>query len=64
MVKWTNSLLVPPQPHVLELMGAATQIPRLAILIANSFNNAPDYNPWWFDPEEAHKLIAALKNSA
>lgn len=30
VVKWTNSLLTPPVPHVLELMGAASQIPRLA----------------------------------
>ena len=58
VVKWTNSLLTPPPPHILQLMGAASQIPPLASRIANGFNNPPDYNPWWFDPNEAQKLIA------
>ncbi|MGH9580297.1 MAG: styrene monooxygenase/indole monooxygenase family protein, partial [Terriglobales bacterium] len=35
---WTNSLLTPPAPQVLQLMGAASQIPALAGKIANSFN--------------------------
>ena len=59
--RWTNSLLPPPAPHVLQLMGAASQIPKLASIIANGFNNPPDYNPWWFDPAEANKLIATLQ---
>lgn len=62
--RWTNSLLTPPPPYILELMGAATQIPELASRIANGFNNPPDYNPWWFDEEEAHRLIDSLKASA
>ncbi len=61
VVKWTNSLLVPPSPHVLELMGAASQIPKLASIIANGFNDPPNYNPWWFEPEEAKKLIRKLQ---
>ena len=55
---WTNSLLTPPPPHILQLMGAASQIPWLARKIANGFNNPPDYSPWWFDAKEAEKLIA------
>jgi styrene monooxygenase A-like protein len=57
VVKWTNSLLVPPEPQILQLMGAASQIPRLASKIANGFNNPPDYAPWWFDAVEADKTI-------
>jgi hypothetical protein len=57
VVKWTNSLLVPPAPQILQLMGAASQIPRLAHRIANGFNNPPDYSPWWFDATEAEKTI-------
>jgi flavin-dependent dehydrogenase len=60
VVKWTNSLLTPPPPHILQLMGAASQIPPLAGRIANGFNNPPDFNPWWFDANEAGKLIASL----
>ncbi len=64
VVKWTNTLLTPPPPHILQLMGAASQIPPLASRIANGFNNPPDYNPWWFDPNEAQKLIAKQQAGA
>jgi len=57
VVKWTNSLLVPPEPQILQLMGAASQIPALARRIANGFNNPPDYAPWWFDAAEADNTI-------
>ncbi len=64
VVKWTNTLLTPPPPHILQLMGAASQIPPLASKIANGFNNPPDYNPWWFDANEAQKLIGAQQAGA
>src|SRR6266446_3315816 len=64
VVKWTNSLLVPPAPHILQLMGAASQIPPLASKIANGFNNPPDYSPWWFDPAEADKVIKQMAGVA
>src|SRR5712692_3829135 len=61
VVKWTNSLLTPPPPHVLGLMGAASQIPKLAGMISNGFDHPPDYNPWWFSAEEADALIKKLQ---
>ncbi len=64
VVKWTNSLLTPPPAHILQLMGAASQIPALASKITNGFNNPPDYNPWWFDPAEAQKLLGGQQMSA
>ncbi len=64
VVKWTNSMLTPPPPHILQLMGAASQIPPLASKIANGFNNPPDYSPWWFSPAEAEKLIASMAGAA
>jgi hypothetical protein len=64
VVRWTNSLLTPPPPQVLQLMGAASQIPQLASKIANAFNNPPDYAPWWFDAGEAERLIKKLANAA
>ena len=64
VVKWTNTLLTPPPPHILQLMGAASQIPPLASKIANGFNNPPDYHPWWFDANEAQKLIGAQQAGA
>jgi hypothetical protein len=64
VVKWTNSLLTPPPPYILQLMGAASQMPALAAKIANGFNNPPDYDPWWFDPAEAQKLLTGQQMSA
>jgi hypothetical protein len=64
VVRWTNSLLVPPAPQILQLMGAASQIPPLASKIANGFNNPPDYSPWWFDPGEADKMIKQMAGVA
>ncbi len=60
VVKWTNSLLVPPAPQILQLMGAASQIPLLARKIANGFNNPPDYSPWWFDQAQADNVIKQM----
>ena len=39
VVKWTNSLLVPPVPQILRLMDAASRAPPLARKIANGFNH-------------------------
>lgn len=64
VVKWTNSLLIPPAPQILQLMGAASQISPLARKIANGFNNPPDYSPWWFEPEEADKIIKQMAGVA
>jgi len=64
VVRWTNSLLVPPAPQILQLMGAASQIPPLSKRIANGFNNPPDYSPWWFDEIEANKMIKQSADAA
>jgi len=59
VVRWTNSLLTPPAPHVQQLLQAASENPDLAHRIANGFNNPVQYSPWWFEPAEAERLIAA-----
>jgi hypothetical protein len=57
VVSWTNSLLTPPPPHILALLGAAGQAPALAARIANGFDNPTDYFPWWTDAQACHQLI-------
>ena len=57
VVNWTNSLLTPPPPHILALLGAAGQAPALAARIANGFDNPPDFFPWWADPAACQQLI-------
>jgi hypothetical protein len=57
---WTNALLQPPPPHVLNIMGSAQAYPRLARRIANGFDNPVDFFPWFAVPEEADKYLASL----
>ncbi|SIQ40135.1 styrene monooxygenase/indole monooxygenase family protein [Marinobacterium stanieri] len=57
VVDWTNSMLLPPPAHILELLGAAQQSPSLAAQIANGFDNPPDYMPWWLDEAACQDLI-------
>jgi hypothetical protein len=62
--RWTNLLLQPPEPHVVQLLGAASQLPPLASKIANGFNNPPDYFPWWDDADAAGQLIEQIGAAA
>jgi flavin reductase (DIM6/NTAB) family NADH-FMN oxidoreductase RutF len=61
VVSWTNSLLAPPQPHVLRLLSAAAEVPALAGTIANGFDDPRVFYPWWFDAKEADRLIATKR---
>jgi len=58
VVTWTNSLLCPPQPHILNALGAAGNCPPLASAIANGFNNPSDYFPWWLDANACDRFVA------
>jgi 2-polyprenyl-6-methoxyphenol hydroxylase-like FAD-dependent oxidoreductase len=64
VVSWTNSLLTPPPPQVLKLMGAACGAPALASAITNGFDYPPDYFPWWADADAADRLIAEHQRQA
>jgi len=64
VVTWTNTLLTPPPPHILHLLGAAGQCPPLASAIANGFDNPPDFFPWWTDPIACEQFIAEKMQAA
>jgi hypothetical protein len=57
---WTNAMLQPPPPHVLNLMGSAQRFPALADRIANCFDRPADLFPWFAVPEEAERYLAQL----
>lgn len=57
---WTNALLAPPPPHVLELLGAATAEPRIAHRFANGFNHPPEFQDWFMSPDKAAGYLADL----
>jgi len=59
VVEWTNSMLLPPAPHLLKLLKAAEDAPALASAIANGFNHPPAFFPWWRDDVACDAFIAA-----
>jgi len=64
VVGWTNAMLAPPPPHVLEIMGTAGAIPPLARRIANAFDDPRDFFPWFADPAAASAYLAELRAAA
>lgn len=61
VVGWTNAMLAPPPPHVLEIMGNAGALPKLAHRMANGFDDPRDFFPWFADPQAAQAYLTELK---
>jgi hypothetical protein len=57
---WTNALLAPPPPHVLELLGAGNQHQQIAHRFVNGFDDPRDYFEWFMDPEKASRYLAEV----
>ena len=60
VVGWTNALLLPPPPHVLNVLGAAGQLPAVAHRFANGFDNPPEFYDWFMDPGKADAYLAEV----
>ena len=61
VVTWTNMMLQPPPPFILEIMGTACAEPRLAQRMTNGFDDPRDFFPWFADPTAAASYLAELK---
>lgn len=59
--QWSNMLLQPPAPHVIELLTAATKIQKIANKLANGFNNPAGLFPWIEDTYLTKDMIAHLR---
>jgi hypothetical protein len=57
---WTNALLSPPPPHVLQLLGAGNEHAEIAHRFVNGFNNPRDYFDWFMEPEKAERYLAEV----
>lgn len=57
---WTNALLAPPPPFVLNALGAAGQIPQVAHRFVNGFNDPRDYFEWFMDPVKSEEYLASF----
>lgn len=64
VVGWTNSMLTPPPQHLLQLLGAASQVQPLASAITNAFDDPRQFAPWWFDAEQCHAFITKMSQQA
>lgn len=58
VTKWTNAMLGVPPEHVLNLIGAAGQLPAVADRFANGFNNPADFDNFFFEPEKTNAYLA------
>jgi hypothetical protein len=56
---WTNAMLMPPPPHIMNILGAASQSPAIASRFVNGFDDPRTFFPWIANPAEADKMIAA-----
>ncbi|MEV0590868.1 styrene monooxygenase/indole monooxygenase family protein [Nonomuraea cavernae] len=56
---WTNALLAPPPPHVLEILGAAGSLPAVASRFVNGFDDPADFAEWFMDPGAARDYLAS-----
>lgn len=57
---WTNAMLQPPPPHVLEIVGAAESKPAVANRFANAFSDPSDFQHWLMDPDKAATYLASV----
>ncbi len=64
VTSWTNALLTPPPPHVLDLLGAASQNPNVAHRFVNGFDDPRDYGEWFMTPAAAKSYLEQLAVSA
>ncbi|MER6239341.1 styrene monooxygenase/indole monooxygenase family protein [Streptomyces clavifer] len=62
-VKWTNAMLAPPPEHVLNLIGAAGQLPPVADRFANAFNDPADLDHFFFEPEKTNAYLAEVSGA-
>jgi hypothetical protein len=60
VVGWTNALLLPPPPHVLQVLGAAGRYPAVAHRFANGFDDPTEYYEWFMFPDKAEAYLAEI----
>jgi len=56
---WTNALLLPPPPHVVNILVAAQKSAKIGRAFVNGFDDPRTFFPWLADPAEAATFIAA-----
>jgi Styrene monooxygenase A putative substrate binding domain len=60
VTQWTNAMLMPPPPHVMNILGAAGANPAVARRFANGFDDPTDFQHWFMDPAKSETYLASL----
>lgn len=55
--KWTHLLLMPPAPHIVEFLTAASKSPKIAKIIADGFDDPSNLFPWIMSQDDTLKII-------
>jgi hypothetical protein len=61
VVDWTNRMLLPPAPHVLELLTAAQKRADIASWFVNAFDDPRRFFPRFADPVAAQQFARAAR---
>lgn len=61
---WSNMMLQPPPPHVLEILGAAAQFPAIGNRYIGAFDDPNDFDEWFMDPDKAAGFLAEVVGAA
>jgi len=59
VTQWTNSMLLPPPPHVMALLTAAADRPDIASWFVNGFDDPRQLFPRIIDPAAARRFLDA-----
>jgi hypothetical protein len=60
VVEWTCGMLMPPPPHVMEVLGAASVYPQVAKRFVNGFDDPRDYQNFFMTPEKSQAYLAQV----
>jgi 2-polyprenyl-6-methoxyphenol hydroxylase-like FAD-dependent oxidoreductase len=58
--QWTNAMLGPPPPHVLDILGAAGSHQQIADRFAAGFADPASLEPWFLSESGARTYLASL----
>jgi hypothetical protein len=60
VTQWTNAMLMPPPPHVMNVLGSAAGNPTVARRFVNGFDDPTDFQHWFLDPAKADAYLASV----
>lgn len=55
--KWTNAMLQPPPPFVIDVLREATDLPAVRNRFANGFNDPKDVMSWLMSPDASRAFL-------